>query len=94
MFFMSPPKNFRYGRKEEETMDRQVTILYIDQDYQISHWTLRGKDKTVSQIPLPQAIEMLKTKEFDLIFSEPQNMALLKSAPERPAVEGKGLGIS
>lgn len=64
-------------------MDQQVTILYIDQDYQISHWTLRGKDKTVSQVPLPQAVELLKTNEFDLIFSEPQNLALLKSAPER-----------
>ena len=60
-------------------MDRPVTILYIDQDYQISHWTLRGKDKTISQVPLPQAIELLKSKEFDLIFSEPQNMAILKS---------------
>ncbi len=74
-------------------MDRQVTILYIDQDYQISHWALRGKDKTVSQVPLPQAIELLKTNEFDLIFSEPQNLALLKSAPGRPEfVEGKGQG--
>ena len=26
-------------------MDQQVTILYIDQDYQISHWTLREKTK-------------------------------------------------
>ena len=75
-------------------MDHQVTILYIDQDYQISHWTLQGKDKTVSRVPLPQAIELLKTNEFDLIFSEPQNLALLKSAPERTeSVEGKGPGI-
>ena len=72
-------------------MDQQVTILYIDQDYQISHWTLQGKDKTVSPVPLSQAIALLKTNEFDLIFSEPQNLALLKSAPERTeSVEGKG----
>ena len=75
-------------------MDPQVTILYIDQDYRISHWVIRGGDKTVSLIPLPQAIELLKTKEFDLIFSEPQNLALLKSAPERPeSGEGKGQWI-
>lgn len=74
-------------------MDRTVTILYIDQDYQISHWTFRGKDKTINPVPLPQAIELLKTNEFDLIFSEPQNMAILKSPPEKSAsVEAKNQG--
>ncbi len=74
-------------------MDRPVTILYIDQDYQISHWTLGGGNKTVSQVPLHKAVEMLKTKDFDLIFSEPQNLALLKPSPERPeSVEGEGRG--
>lgn len=71
-------------------MDRSVTILYIDQDYQISHWTLRGQDKTINLVPLPQAIELLKTNEFDLIFSEPQNMAILKSPLGKSAsVEAK-----
>ncbi len=74
-------------------MDRPVTILYIDQDYQISHWTLQGKEKTINQVPLPQAIELLKTDDFDLIFSEPQNMAILKSPPEKSAsVEAKREG--
>ena len=74
-------------------MDRPVTILYIDQDYKISYWILRGKAKIVSDVPLPQAIELLKTNEFDLIFSEPQNLALLKPPPESSAsAPGRGEG--
>ncbi|MBI5604905.1 MAG: hypothetical protein HY879_16320 [Deltaproteobacteria bacterium] len=64
-------------------MDQPVTILHIDQDYQVSYWILRGKAKIVSSVSLKQAIDLLKTNEFDLIFSEPQNLAILKPSPEK-----------
>lgn len=89
---MSPGK-FSAISEKRRNVDRPITILYIDQDYQISHWILREGNKTVSQVPLHQAVEMLKTRDFDLIFSEPQNLALLKPTPERPEfVEGEGRG--
>jgi len=70
-------------KKKGDPLDRQVTILFVDQGYQISYWILQDKTKIVSSVSLNQAIELLKSNEFDLILSEPQNMAILKSPPER-----------
>ncbi|MBI5604863.1 MAG: hypothetical protein HY879_16110 [Deltaproteobacteria bacterium] len=61
-------------------MDHPIMILHIDKDYQAFYWILRDPGKIISQITIPQAMQLLKTFEFDLIVSEPQNLAILKSA--------------
>jgi hypothetical protein len=78
--------------KREKPNGRPVTILLVDQDYQISYWILQDKTKIVSCISLTQAIELLKSKEFDLILSEPQNMAILKpTSKSEDSPAGKSL---
>ena len=60
-------------------MDHPIMILHIDKDYQAFYWILRDPGKIISQVTIPQAMQLLKTFEFDLIVSEPQNLAILKS---------------
>lgn len=60
-------------------MDHPIMILHIDKDYQAFYWILRDPGKIISQVTILQAIQLLKTFEFDLIISEPQNLAILKS---------------
>ncbi len=63
--------------KEEEVLNSPITILHINQKYEVSYWIIRENTKIVSSIPLCQAIDLLKTTEFDLILSEPQNLAII-----------------
>ncbi len=55
-----------------------VLILYLDRDYQVTYWIIRDDVKISSQVTIPQAIQLLKNFEFDLIISDPQNIAILK----------------
>jgi hypothetical protein len=57
-----------------------LLILYIDQHYHITYWIIRDEVKFFSSITIPQAIQLLKNIEFDLIISDPQNIAILKSS--------------
>lgn len=68
-------------------MDLPVTILHIDREYQISYWIIRDKVKITSTVTLPQAIELLKSIEFNLILSEPHNMAILHEPPKADGLE-------
>jgi hypothetical protein len=61
-------------------MSQPITILYIDRDYEIFYWALHDGTKIISKIALSQALELLKTTPFDLVLSEPQNLAILKPA--------------
>ncbi|OGP51048.1 MAG: hypothetical protein A2Y79_00420 [Deltaproteobacteria bacterium RBG_13_43_22] len=60
-------------------MHLPVIILHIDSDYKITYWIIRDGVKVVSPVTIPQTIQLLNTFEFDLIVSEPQKMAILKS---------------
>jgi len=62
-----------------------VRILYIDQDYQVRYWIIRNGSKIISEVTLAQAIELLNSVEFDLILSEPHNLAVMKKKPDRTA---------
>jgi hypothetical protein len=55
-----------------------VIILYIDKQYQVTYWIIQNRVKIFSQITIPQAIQLLKSLEFDLIVSDPQHIAILK----------------
>ncbi len=80
-----PSKKLKISGKaclEKHMAARQVTILCVDQDYQITYWILQDKAKIVSNVSLTQAIELLKSNDFDLILSEPQKLAILKPTPE------------
>jgi hypothetical protein len=59
-------------------MSQPITILYIDRDYEIFYWIIRDGTKIISKVALSQALELLKTTKFDLVLSEPQNLAILK----------------
>lgn len=54
------------------------SIFYLDQDYQVTCWIIQGGAKLSSQVTIPQAIQLLKSCEFDLIISDPQKIAILK----------------
>lgn len=60
-------------------MNTPVKILHIDPDYKVTYFIFRSGASIHSSVPLQQAIELLKTEEFDLILSEPHNKAILKS---------------
>ncbi len=54
------------------------SIFYLDQDYQVTCWIIQGGAKLSSQVTIPQAIQLLKNYEIDLIISDPQKIAILK----------------
>jgi hypothetical protein len=56
---------------------KKIKILHIDPDYQGHFVTIRnGK---LSQLPLPmnKTLAMVKKVKFDLILSEPQQLAIM-----------------
>ncbi|MBI4764134.1 MAG: hypothetical protein HY787_05970 [Deltaproteobacteria bacterium] len=55
-------------------------IFYLDQDYQVTYWVIQEDVKIFSRVTIPQAIQLLKNYEFDLIISDPQKIAILKSS--------------
>jgi hypothetical protein len=57
-----------------------VLILYLDHDYQVTYWIIQGDVKICSPVTIPQAIQLLKNFEFDLIVSDPQKKAILNSS--------------
>ncbi|MGC1403866.1 MAG: hypothetical protein WA974_13180 [Thermodesulfobacteriota bacterium] len=60
-------------------MNIPVKILHIDPDFKVTYFIFRSGASIYSSVPLQQAIELLKTEDFDLILSEPHNKAILKS---------------
>jgi light-regulated signal transduction histidine kinase (bacteriophytochrome) len=56
--------------KRKSRMNGPVTILHIDQKYEVTYWIIRDEVKIVSKVPLKKAIELLERNDFDLIFYE------------------------
>jgi hypothetical protein len=58
-------------------MNKPVKILHVDPDYKATYFINRPGSLIRSHISLDKAIQLLKTKKFDLILSEPHNKAVL-----------------
>jgi hypothetical protein len=71
------------------------SIFYLDQDYKVTYWIIRENVKISSQITIPQAIQLLKNYEFDLIISDPQKLAILNPCSTDTAVPfGKEINVA
>ncbi len=70
-------------------MDEPIKIMYIDDEYQVIYILIREGSLTKSTVPLEAAVTMLKNEQFDLILSEPQNMAILTPLNPQRAIEKK-----
>jgi hypothetical protein len=75
--FHSSSGSFILSAKGDQTMNGLVKILHIDPDYQINYFIFRPRLSIRTSVPLPTAIELLKTVDFDLILSEPHDKAIL-----------------
>jgi hypothetical protein len=56
-----------------------VKILHIDRNWKITYVIIRKGILMKSRISLKSTLAMVKKDFFDLILSEPQNLALLKT---------------
>jgi hypothetical protein len=60
-----------------QMMEKPINILYIDSDWKVIYFHIQNGVTIKSIVPLEPAIFMLKNVKFDLILSEPQNIAIL-----------------
>jgi hypothetical protein len=60
-------------------MTSPIKILHIDPDFKITYFIKHPGAVIHSLVSLKEAIQLLKDIEFDLILSEPHNLAVLKS---------------
>ncbi|MBI5606473.1 MAG: hypothetical protein HY879_24330 [Deltaproteobacteria bacterium] len=58
-------------------MNKPIKILHIDRDWQVIYILIREGTFIKSSVPLETALALLKKEDFDLILSEPQNIAIL-----------------
>jgi hypothetical protein len=58
-------------------MNNPIKILHIDGDYRVVYMVISDGKQVKSSLPLEIAVSMLKNEKFDLILSEPQNIAIL-----------------
>ena len=63
-------------------MPRQIKIMHIDSDYGAHYIIIQERSFIHSTVSLEVAIVLLKSEEFDLILSEPQNIAITKKGEE------------
>ena len=63
-------------------MDKLTKILHIDSKWQVIYILIRNGALVKTLVPLETAILLLNNQEFDLIVSEPQNLALLDRQKE------------
>jgi hypothetical protein len=58
-------------------MNEPLKILHVDPEYNVIYFIKQPGLLIRSPISLKKAIQLLKTKKFDLILSEPHNKAIL-----------------
>jgi hypothetical protein len=56
---------------------KKIKILHIDPDYQGHFVTIRDGKLRQWPLPLNKMLAMVKKVKFDLILSEPQNLAIM-----------------
>lgn len=60
-------------------MDQSIMVMHIDPDFKITYLIYRTGSSIQSTVSLKEAINLLKTVDFDLIVSEPHNKAILNN---------------
>lgn len=60
-------------------MIQPIKILHVDPKFKVTYLIYRPGSSIQSTVPLEEAIDLLKTVDFDLILSEPHNKAILKT---------------
>jgi hypothetical protein len=63
-------------------MDKSIKILHIDGHYEGFYMIIQEGITIRSVVHLKEIVTLLKTEKIDLILSEPQNMAILKTADQ------------
>jgi hypothetical protein len=58
-------------------MNKLIKILHIDSNWQVIYFLIREGATVKTVVSLETAIMLLKNQEFDLIISEPHNVAIL-----------------
>jgi hypothetical protein len=58
-------------------VNQAIKILHINPEYEVTYFIYRPGSSIQSTVPLENAVSLLKTVDFDLILSEPQNQAIL-----------------
>jgi hypothetical protein len=64
--------------RKEEQMKNIIKILHIDSGWKVTYLIIRKGILMKTFLSLEATLSMLKTDPFDLILSEPQNLAILK----------------
>jgi hypothetical protein len=75
-------------------MNKLVKILHIDPNWKVIYILIRGGALIKSKVSLETALSLLSKQKFDLILTEPLNMAILtpQESIERKIIKGiKGL---
>lgn len=62
-------------------MTNPIKILHIDPNYKVTYFIKHPCSFISSCVSLQEAINLLKTQQFDLIISEPHNKTIL--TPEK-----------
>jgi hypothetical protein len=57
-------------------MNKPTKILHIDGRWEVTYILIKEGVSVKSPLPLEWAVKMLKTQVFDLIVSEPQDLAV------------------
>jgi CheY-like chemotaxis protein len=70
-------------------MNTPIKILHIDPDFKVTYFIKHPGSIIRSLIPLEQALQLLKTEEFDLILSEPHHQAIMKPQPDSLSMDHK-----
>ena len=70
-------------------MHTPIKILHIDPDFKVTYFIKQPGSIIRSPVPLEKAIQLLKTEEFDLILSEPQNKAIMKPQANSLTMDNK-----
>lgn len=73
-------------------MNKPIKILHVDSDWQVTYILIREGTFIKSDVPLKAAQALLEKEKFDLILSEPQNIAILTPQNGDPAALTGGAG--
>ena len=66
-------------------MKNWIKILHVDPDWKVIYILIRGGTLVRTAVSVEMALKLLAKLKFDLIVSEPQNIAIL----DPPATIGK-----
>jgi hypothetical protein len=58
-------------------MNKLIKILHVDSSWKVLYILIRDGVLVKTAVSLKTALELLKIHKFDLIFSEPQSIAIL-----------------